>query len=259
MELCGVSALERLACVVSNLILDLDVGNSRTKWMIYGQRGVRGVIDNVNIDDIPAHVGCRPCRVRAACVARESYKSALQEIIYRHWGCVTEFACSTTSCAGLTNGYEIPAQLGIDRWLAALAAWSSSGQRPSLIIDAGSALTLDTVDDQRCFLGGYIVPGISMMQKSVISGTGNIRCAAGLSDWRQFSGVPRNTAQAVQQGAAFAVCATVEKAVGNFLIKWPHGEVYITGGDGAIIAHALGLYDRYDQDLVLKGLSLALP
>jgi type III pantothenate kinase len=240
-------------------ILDLDVGNSRTKWRLSGERNLAGTISTHDLANLPMQVICRPDRVRISCVASDSQKNILEKVVEDVWMCAAEFALSQASCAGMTNKYDNPEQLGVDRWLAAIAAWNAAMQTPCLVIDAGSAVTIDTIDESGRFLGGYIIPGVKMMQQSLVEGTGQIHCDIACSFTEQLSGIPTNTDTAVRNGAAFAVCAAVQKAIGVFILNWPHGKVHITGGDGKDIAHILGMDDRYDADMVLKGLMLALP
>lgn len=242
-----------------DLILDLDIGNSRTKWRLSGGEERGGVLDNMELDRILTKVVSVPDRIRVACVAHDSYRNALCKSIASQWSGQIEFAQSEGYLAGVTNGYGASGQLGIDRWLAAIAAWNLSGCMPSLVVDAGSALTIDVVNERGIFLGGHIIPGLKMMQESLVSGTGRIQCETGCFPEGIFTVIPSNTRHAIQYGAAFAVCAAVQKAVDNFSIIWPHGKVHITGGDGYGIAVTLGLQGAYDPDLVFRGLALALP
>jgi type III pantothenate kinase len=60
---------------------------------------------------------------------------------------------------GLNNGYDDFRQLGVDRWLAAVAAWALYDV-DAIIVDAGSAITLDLLSRGKGFLGGAILPGL---------------------------------------------------------------------------------------------------
>jgi len=197
--------------------------------------------------------------MRIACVAANACKVELIDILRLKFNCEPEFARPTIVCAGMRNGYKHPEMLGVDRWLAGLAAWAQSNGNPCLVIDAGSALTIDTINEQGVFLGGYIIPGLVMMQQSLINNAAEIICDIEYSIPEEFLGIPADTAEAVQWGASFAVSAIAEKAVEVFLQRWPHGTVQITGGNGADIAEKLNMIDKYKPDLVLDGLALALP
>lgn len=238
-------------------ILELDIGNSRTKWRIHGERtqSVKNTEFSAclfsDVDDIQ--------RVRVSCVASSNFRAKVLQCVEERFGCEVEFAVSTESCAGLINGYAVSSALGVDRWLACLAAWKLCDHFPVLVIDAGSAMTIDVVDEHSVYLGGYIFPGLDIMQKSLVSGTGNIKCDVDASFCIDFQQIPRTTIDAVRRGASFAAVATVEKSVAIFLQRWPEGVVYFTGGDGEGVAREVGMQERYYPDLVLDGLALVLP
>jgi len=61
---------------------------------------------------------------------------------------------------GLKNGYRDFHQLGVDRWLALLAAYKTAGT-DCIVIDAGSAITVDVLSREQGFIGGAILPGIN--------------------------------------------------------------------------------------------------
>lgn len=242
---------------MSDMVLDLDIGNTYTKWRL--SRSEEGRVKNADIQQLKNLIATRPKRIRVACVAGDLYKLELAEILRQHFDREPEFAISSSSCAGVYNGYQRPEMLGIDRWLAGLAMWDQSKGGACLIIDVGSALTIDTIDDEGVFKGGYIIPGLMMMQQSLIDSTGGIVCFVKGGIQEGFEGIPANTAEAVQWGASFAVGSTVGKSVEIFLQRWPHGKVAITGGDGASVAGLLNRMKDYRPDLVLDGLALALP
>lgn len=238
------------------LILDLDVGNTNTKWRFPEMTG--GRFENKNFERLKKLVSIRPERIRVACVAGEVYKLKLSNALREYFDCEPEFAQSSTECAGVQNAYMCPVTLGVDRWLAGVAAWNQSGGAPCLVVDAGSALTIDTIE-RGIFRGGYIIPGLGMMQRCLTGNTGKVLCDIGWSIDMEYLSTPTDTQQAVCRGASFAVCAVTEKAVSLFLLRWPHGKVLFTGGDGADLARTLNRESDYKPDLVLDGLALALP
>ena len=63
---------------------------------------------------------------------------------------------------GVRNGYDDPTRLGTDRWAAMVAAWQR-GHAPCIVACAGTALTVDQLDDNGQFLGGAIVAGYHAM------------------------------------------------------------------------------------------------
>ena len=225
--------------------LDVDIGNTRTKWRFGDARGTAsGVV-------APA-LGDAPDRVCIACVA-----AARDEILARFgaaFGVRPEFAETTAQLAGVTCGYENPALLGVDRWLALVAAWNTVRQ-PAVVADLGTAATLDFVTGDGRHAGGYIVPGPGTMAKALARDTAHVRVAGELA--RDL--LPgRDTSEAVQRGTTAMLVSFIEWSVAQF----SRGEspvVFLTGGDADNIAGRLSLPVRVDPDLVFDGLALALP
>ena len=227
--------------------LDVDIGNTRTKWRFGNARGTAsGVVT-------PA-LSVPPDRVCIACVA------AGRDEIGAHFEAAfnvrPEFAETTAELAGVTCGYENPDLLGVDRWLAVVAAWNTARQ-PAVVADVGTAATLDFVTRDACHAGGYIVPGLGMMATALARETARVQVAGDLA----ADLLPgRDTTQAVRRGTTAMLLSFVEWSVTWF--STAHGEapvVFLTGGDADSLAARLSFPVRVEPDLVLDGLALALP
>ena len=94
-----------------------------------------------------------------------------------NWACETIFAKVESSAAELRNGYEQPQQMGVDRWVAMLAAWERH-HAAACIVDCGTAITLDVVSESGHHLGGVIAPGISLMHEALASRTAQLPVVA---------------------------------------------------------------------------------
>lgn len=227
--------------------LDVDIGNTRTKWRFGGVRGTgSGVV-------IPA-LEDRPDRVCIACVsaAREEIGARFESAFGVH----PEFAETTAHLAGVTCGYKEPALLGVDRWLALVAAWNAASQ-PAVVADIGTAATLDFVMSDGNHVGGYIVPGLGTMAAALARDTARVRVAGDLAP-DLLPG--RDTVQAVRRGTTAMLVSFLEWSVARFSC---HGgespTVFLTGGDADDLAGRLSFPVRIEPDLVLDGLALALP
>src|SRR4051794_2109068 len=75
---------------------------------------------------------------------------------------------------GVRNYYEEASQLGSDRWAALIAAWQQQRQG-CLVVDAGTATTIDALSDTGEFLGGIITPGVDLMQKALMENAGSLK------------------------------------------------------------------------------------
>lgn len=152
--------------------------------------------------------------------------------------------------AGLKNSYADVSAMGIDRWLAMLAVVTTSKKKSHIVIDAGTAITLDVVDKQGCHLGGYICPGLNMMKQSLLGGTSKVEAG---SDWGLGRELGRETQECVDHGIQDMVVSWLER----HLESRPEAVVTISGGDGKVLAELLGRPKNYHPELVLDGLNMS--
>lgn len=238
------------------MILELDAGNSRVKWRLLAgdgkiARSGHGVGTSFQTIGIPE--GCnRPTRVRVVSVRGPEFEENLCDQSMLMWGVLPEFATSGLARSGVLNGYEIPASLGVDRWMAILAAYSDC-RAACCIVDAGTAITLDVVAETGRHLGGYIVPGMSLQMRMLKEST-SIRLSTKPS-WSEIS-LGASTNSAVQNGIVSMVSDWINcESAGR-------GELYLTGGDAEFLSKlmaARNIKHKLDPDLVLNGLAHALP
>ena len=111
-------------------------------------------------------------RVRVACVANQTITRRIDDWVAQQWQLVPEYAHTQAYYQGLTVAYQDERRLGVDRWLAMLAARQAAAGQGVCVVDCGSALTLDVVDHEGRHLGGYIVPGLAMMESALLNNTG---------------------------------------------------------------------------------------
>lgn len=235
--------------------LYLDVGNTALKWRLYdGVEVSQG--DAVHRRDWAAVVrqlGAlgSPSRIEVASVAGGEADAHLAELLQDAFAISPRFYYSQPADAGVVNGYAEPSRLGVDRWLAIIETWHRSGA--SIVVDCGSALTLDAVTAEGRHIGGYIVPGLSMMQRSLVSGTGSIR----LSDEEVTADMSPgcSTVDGVLNGILRMSVAFIADSV----VALREGvkdtcPVYLTGGDAGKVLPHLPFSAELAPDLVLDGL-----
>ena len=106
---------------------------------------------------------------------------------------------------GVRNGYSSAAQLGSDRWAALISAWHMVSGK-CLVVNCGTAITIDTLSGQGEFLGGLILPGVELMQRSLVAATDQLKSEQG-----EYAPFPLNTADALFSGAIQACCGAIER------------------------------------------------
>jgi type III pantothenate kinase len=242
--------------MASSARLQIDLGNSRLKWRLLHEGHVKatGTLPGPSAEMVllPT-LETAPDAVEVASVASEALNRGLEAEVLRHWGLRAWFAYSEAECLGLRNSYAQPGRLGVDRWLAMLAAWTAVRRRVC-VVDAGSALTIDLVAADGRHEGGYILPGDALMQAALLRDTQRVRFDSAVDASLQ-PGI--STAEAVCHGAALAHCGAVRLALAQAAADGESPQLVLTGGDGARLAEWLSEAACYRRDLVFDGLSLA--
>src|ERR1700730_11195534 len=166
------------------MILVIDVGNTRLKWAWLTSTGLSDQQAVVHRDAKPGiwttalfDSGQRPRRVLGSNVAGAGLATTLSRLATKVFHVDIEFVTAAPEYHGLTNGYLDPSLLGADRWLALIGAWTKA--RSALcVVDAGTAVKVDSVDAGGQHLGGLIAPGIHMMREALMNKTSDIATAA---------------------------------------------------------------------------------
>jgi type III pantothenate kinase len=225
------------------VILLLDIGNSSVKWRLAGRSG------RLSGDTLLPPLERAPDAIWVSSVASPEREQALAREAMQQWQRDPWFARSEASACGLTNSYAQPQRMGVDRWLAMIAAYVRV-KGAVCVVDAGSALTIDFVDADGQHLGGYIIPGLDLMAQSLASGTARVR-VSGPGQGELLPG--RSTEAAVSNGLYLAHAGAVALA-GE---RYGHNSSFVfTGGGGEELMRVLGLGGDYVADLVLEGLAL---
>jgi type III pantothenate kinase len=245
----------------SGVTLAIDIGNTRAKWGVFdaaGELQAHGVVATDALTGLqvsPAWAACK--RAVISNVAGDQAKAALIRTLATM---DVHFIISTVAACGVKNRYRHPAQLGTDRWAAVIAAWHHYHE-PCIVVSAGTAVTIDALgrDTETGggeFLGGYILPGLRLMQQSIIDKAPGVQAIDG-----RFQDYPDNTADALYTGSLNAIAGavrTLSARLGRDQQVLPR--VVIAGGDAeaihellaqdAALANRLAIADN----LVLQGL-----
>lgn len=237
------------------MILAIDAGNTRIKWGLFDEHGAlmqQGVADNLDpaalSEQLKALHGVR--RAVVSNVAGEGSASRIGMAL-AGLNIPTLWIKPQASACGVSNGYQIPETLGTDRWASLVAAWNTY-HAPCLVVNAGTAMTVDALSGQGEFIGGLIVPGLGLMRASLVNNTAAVAPPAG--HWRDF---PNSTADAVQTGLLAAATGAIRHMAQILELREGRAPVYIlSGGDAETLAAALPVPTILNPHLVLHGLLL---
>ncbi|GGY60753.1 type III pantothenate kinase [Cellvibrio zantedeschiae] len=242
------------------MILELDCGNTRVKWRVRDHhktlmRGMfltgEGFHPSTTAELADANIE----QVLVGSVLSDDYARKLAAWSISHLGVNPQFAVSEPHCNGVVNGYQQPEKLGVDRWLAILAA-KAKDPSACVIVDCGSAITVDLVTSQGEHLGGYIAPGLRLMREALATKTSAIKLGQIGYPENDFPG--RNTVLAIKSAELAMIAGLVEHAKSILRNYDSHGaHLLVTGGDGEWLVSMLK-EGAYHEDLVMDGLDIAL-
>lgn len=237
---------------MKSLLLAVDSGNTNVKWGLHdgsgwSKRGVAAQGNKLLLEREWQNLR-EPERVIVSNVANIQAKSDLLELLSR-WKAEPQWVSAAAYQCGVRNYYQDPAQLGSDRWAALLAAWQLQRQG-CLVVDAGTAITVDALSDTGEFLGGIIVPGIELMQKALMGNTAFLKTQVG-----KFCDYPDSTGDAIYSGALHAIAGAVERMAAVLTVTLGRVPDCILSGGGAQQMHAqLHMEATVVDNLVLEGL-----
>ena len=234
------------------MILNIDVGNSYAKWRLEDaglvvSRGTQSSQSIVEQQKLKLSTHHSFDEARLSLVGQDDIAGILRKQFADDHGIELKSAMVSSVAGGITCGYRDPMSLGVDRWLAVVAAYTRFEQS-LVVVDAGSATTLDIVNSDGCHQGGYILPGLELMRKSLWQGTENVKARS--------SGIvslsPANcTEDAVNRGSMLALISVIAQTVDKF-----SGRLVVTGGNASLIKKMSVLPADHIPELVIDGLGV---
>ena len=234
----------------------VDVGNTRIKWCIenHGDMGTGFAVDYKQ-NEFLNEIHLRWLKLDSPQQLAISSVSASQiagQIIYlakKIWPDI-EIIIAKSQAKGFSviNAYQQADKLGVDRWLG-LIALRKFYPGNSCIVDCGTAITIDCLNNHGEHLGGLISPGLRLMKQSLYQGAENLS----LSDKQYKAGLSSCTEAAIYTGTLYAAAGLIEKSINNLCSCQT---VVMTGGDAELLAKYLEFESIIEPDFVLKGLSL---
>lgn len=243
--------------------LAIDIGNTRLKWAEYAaphpgaQLIGHGAVFLENIDQL-AETGWKdlqpPASMLGCVVAGEGVRRRVEEQMEEKWDLAPRWVVSSAGAGGVHNGYDHPNRLGCDRFVALVGArqrvLAQGGERPALVVMVGTAVTVDALDAQGRFLGGFILPGFGLMLRALENGTAGLKVPTG-----EVVDFPTNTSDALMSGGAHAIAGAVERMHRQLLQRTCQmPALFMTGGAAVKLAPITDLPFETIDTLIFEGL-----
>ncbi|MSQ18546.1 MAG: type III pantothenate kinase [Betaproteobacteria bacterium] len=230
------------------MILAIDCGNTRVKWGLYHGNGFH------QVDAAPLHALQRfedelaliepPAAIVVSHVANAEARVRIERAIAR-FPVRPQWITASGRAGGVVNRYDDPTKLGTDRWAALIGAWHRH-QGASVVVNCGTATTIDRLNDSGEFVGGLIIPSIGLMKKALNENTAKLPLAEG-----RYVGDPRRSEDAIETGCAEATVGAIERARAR---AGATAQLFLTGGAGDSVGGLLTPPVERVEHLTLEGL-----
>ena len=244
-------------------ILLMDIGNTRIKWGVLENKALSGIgsllTPHSSIFDLKPLFMSVPSDVKsivASCVLSKKTQIKLAESFFDNFELAIEFIEPKSRFSGLTNGYTNPSKLGADRWAAMVGAHNEFGGN-ILVVDMGTAITIDYINAEGVHKGGQILPGLKSFFNILDQSTCNINTKININDTaiKEIERWGKNTDDAIISGAMSAISGAINAAVFSFKIEDSMPSVILTGGDAIYFKDVFDYSLSYRPNLVLEGLA----
>lgn len=251
------------------MLLAIDCGNTRTKWAVFNTAGdicFQGACLNKTLNSVDFHpTALHYNRVAISNVAGEEIKTLLINKLAQYKLSIL-WLKSTSQICGVLNRYSKPETLGTDRWAALIAAWHIK-HAPCVVVNAGTAITIDALSvqphtsGQAEFIGGYILPGLNLIQQSLGQATAQLPVLTSLqlettAAMHLKDIFPKNTADAIATGALQAACGAITLMSSQLYLECKQiPQIIISGGNAQAIKNGL-MSDVTNHALIVDNLVL---
>jgi type III pantothenate kinase len=240
------------------MFLLIDIGNTKTKWMLRDNKSIYKH-DSFLTEDIDQDHFKFDEKVRKIVISNVAgfEKEAILKIKLKSFSCPIEFIKPHKKLNHLINNYQDATKLGTDRWLSALSV-SHDIKKTAVIVSVGTAVTIDYLsfdqkNNQHTFEGGVILPGLHLTKNALSNHTADLKNSEGA-----FQMPPINTGNAIQSGFILSVLGNIKSFFDLALSQFKDVTIILSGGDTELIHQhmdeGLKKYVSIKKDLVLEGL-----
>lgn len=249
---CAIFAAKLQKKHIVNLII--DIGNNSAKFFLFSGNSIilHGRKNNTSfhfVQELSASYNVESIIVSSVIGIDDEQKSIIDAAATRViW-------LSKDTPVPIKSEYRTPHTLGSDRLAAAIGAMCEAPGRNILIIDAGSAITIDFVDSGGTFRGGNISPGIKMRLAALHSFTNRL---PSVEKEGETPALGYDTDTAIRSGVIHGICHEIDGYITDFKNKFPDLLVFLTGGDEKTLINKIKSHIFADRFLVAKGLNKIL-
>jgi len=239
---------------LETLNLIIDIGNTFTKLALFDKNNLvrQKTVPVLSVNELTAFI-VDPQNINSAILsAVKNYPVALKNYVVDNFYFIE---LTEKTAIPLLNMYQTPETLGRDRISAAAGANHLFPDQHILIIDAGTCITYDHINNKNVFLGGSISPGIDIRFKALHTFTGNLPLVT-REEGSPLTG--NSTQRSILSGVMHGIYAEMEGVIRMYKKKYPDIKVILTGGDVIYFEKRLKNKIFAFPNLVLTGLNIIL-
>ncbi len=212
---------------MTNLIL--DQGNTRLKSALYDNGELIRLLISTHYSDAPFQKLLAELNPDAVMVSSVTHDDLYQQMKLKYGEKV--FQLSHESPLPFTSHYSTPETLGLDRIALAAAAVGEFPKRNCLIIDAGTCITYDFIDENKVYHGGAIGPGLMMRYRALNDYTSRLPL---VEHQAPMDLIGHSTAESIRSGVVHGMIAEIEGTIARYDQRFNDLQVIITGGDAQV-------------------------
>lgn len=235
-----------------NLII--DVGNTKVKAAVFKDDTL---IESVSFSHLEIKHRLKEIRetfeIKHTIIAKVT--SIADKDLLKLLSKMTPLELSHETPVPFKNTYKTPKTLGIDRIALAAAAVHQFPKKNCLIIDAGTCITFDFVNQKTEYFGGGISPGMHMRYQALHAYTNGL---PNLSPQAPKQLIGGNTEESIHSGIINGVINEIDGIISEYRMKYPDLTVVLTGGDTNFLAKQLKSSIFANQNFLLEGLNSIL-
>ena len=252
-------------------LIAVDIGNSSTKLGSFDEHHIGAVMPQpIGVRSFPtgqappadlaAELGDKPLCWRVASVNRAGQK-LLSEWVGAN-RTQDEFQVLSHKDLPIAVNVEHPERVGVDRLAAALAAFAANSirdpGRAAIVVDAGTAVTVDLVSANGAFEGGAILAGFRMQSNALFQTADLLPLTHLAPEDEPPPVVGKHTEGAIRSGLFWGAVGGVRELIERMAEGLsPPPQVFVTGGDLRQLAAVLGGQTRFIPHMVLSGIAIA--
>ncbi len=253
----------------------IDIGNTRIKWCcIESQERIPTTLDlNAVAHHHDFSNAIKECfgrdselltnntqtiqQVVVSNVAGESASNALLDFSLSQWGIKPDFVHVSRRVVGIDNHYEVLSELGVDRWVAVIGARSRILTGAVIIVNCGTAITVDVLTEDDQYLGGVILPGFQLASAALSQADGIAAISTSETEFSKNKVIGKRTKECVRLGVFAACVGGVEKVIDSIQegVVGASASILLSGGAAPLFLDASRLDCEYDANVIMRGLN----